>query len=212
MDTNMNINSNEWVNLGLPSGLLWASCNVGAAKPEEYGNYYSYGETQCKDEYNWDTYKFCAGIDEDDAFESNNHLTKYCTKAQNGHDGFTDNLTILEPCDDAATANLGGDSRTPTLDEWEEMLDNCTCIWSKQNGVNGRKFTGPNGNSIFLPAAGGYIDGDIDFDGSECCYMSASLDNDHPSCAWLLVFDSEEIEMSVDGRDLGHPVRAVHNN
>lgn len=190
---------------------MWASCNVGATKPEEYGDYFAYGETLCKDEYNWETYKYCNGFDEIDAPESNNHLTKYCNKAQNGHNGFFDNRTTLEPCDDAATANLGGDARTPTLNNWRELLDNCTSIWSKQNGVHGRKFTGPNGNSIFLPAAGARIDSDVDFENSDGGYMSSSIYEEYPSAAWHLVFDSDEACMDYDERDMGHSVRAVQS-
>ena len=135
-----------YVDLGLPSGLLWAACNVGANAPEEYGDYFAWGETQPKDVYNWSTYQYCMG--------SNNTLTKYCTDPNYGYNGFTDNLTILLPEDDAATANWGNGWRMPTKEEWQELLDNTTVTWTQQNGVNGRLFTGSNGNSLFLPAAG----------------------------------------------------------
>ena len=93
------IEEHEWVDLGLPSGTLWATCNVGASKPEEYGDYFAWGETEPKDEYCWSTYLHCKG--------DYNSLTKYCHQYDYGYNGFTDNLTELEPADDAATANWG---------------------------------------------------------------------------------------------------------
>lgn len=140
----------EWIDLGLPSGLLWASCNVGANTPTQYGNYYAWGETQPKDSYDVNNYKYyylsAAGYWE---------TLKYKP---------SDSLTTLEPMDDAATMNLGSDARTPTKKEWEEMFRNCTMKsirYNNDNGdsyyvptVGGHLFTGPNGNSIFLPNAG----------------------------------------------------------
>ena len=125
----------EYVDLGLPSGLLWATCNVGAETPEEYGDYFAWGETTPKDNYSWGTYQYGDG----------STITKYT-----GSDG----LTTLLPEDDAATANWGNDWRMPTHDEWVELYQNTTMTWTQQNGVNGRLFTADNGNSLFLPAAG----------------------------------------------------------
>ena len=105
-----------WVDLGLPSGTLWATCNVGANAPEEYGDYFAWGETQSKDYYYWDTYQYCMG--------SSATMTKYCNKSNYGYNGFTDNLTTLLPEDDAATANWGTDWRMPTRDEWDELFQN----------------------------------------------------------------------------------------
>ena len=136
----------DYVDLGLPSGMLWATCNVGANAPEDNGDYFAWGETQPKDVYNWDTYQYCMG--------SYNTLTKYCTRSDYGFNGFTDNLTILLPEDDAATANWGNGWRMPTIEEWQELYQNTTHTWTTQNGVNGRLFTASNGSSLFLPAAG----------------------------------------------------------
>ncbi len=133
-----------WVDLGLPSGLLWAACNVGANFPEEYGDYFAWGETQPKETYDQYTYRF---------YNEEFWLTKYCSDpAYGGESGFTDTLTILQPSDDAATANLAH-ARTPTCAEWEELISHTTSEWDTLNGVAGRRLTGPNGNSIFLPAA-----------------------------------------------------------
>ena len=136
----------EWVDLGLPSGTLWATCNVGANAPEEYGDYFAWGETEPKDVYSWETYKWCNGSD--------TTLTKYCTKSKYGYNGFVDNKTELDPEDDAAYVNWGASWRMPTKSQLGELRSECTWLWSNLNGVNGILVTGPNGNSIFLPANG----------------------------------------------------------
>ena len=165
---NMNFVSNtsyEYVDLGLPSGLLWATCNVGASTPEEYGHYFAWGETTPKINYSWSTYQYCNG--------SSNTLTKYCNNSDYGYNGFTDNLTTLLPEDDAATVNWGGGWRMPTEEELQELWDNTTVTWTTQNGVGGALFTAPNGNSIFMPAAGGRLDGGLYGAGtSGSCYSS----------------------------------------
>ena len=135
-----------YVDLGLPSGLLWATCNVGADNSEDYGDYFAWGETQPKDYFDWSTYQYCNG--------SENTLTKYCCYSSHGYDGFTDNLTILLPEDDAATANWGTDWRMATYEEWQELYNYTISTWTIQNGVKGQLFTASNGNSLFLPAAG----------------------------------------------------------
>ena len=105
----------EWVDLGLPSGTLWATCNVGADNPEDYGDYFAWGETEPKVIYNWSTYKWCNG--------SVNTMTKYCTDS--GY-GTVDNKTELDPADDAATVNWGTSWRMPTLEQLDELLTKCT--------------------------------------------------------------------------------------
>ena len=112
----------EWVDLGLPSGTLWATCNVGANSPEEYGDYFAWGETQPKEYYDWSTYQYCNG--------SHYMLTKYCPTSGYGYNGFTDNLTILLPEDDASTVNCGSDWRIPTSEEWRELFSYTTSTWS----------------------------------------------------------------------------------
>lgn len=196
----------DWVDLGLPSGLLWATHNVGATSPEDYGDYFAWGETAPKSVYDMSTYRY--GIE---SGYTGNIFTKYCSVSYYGYNSFTDNLTILQPGDDAATANYGG--RTPTYDEWHELIDHTTAQWTTQNDVNGCRFTGSNGNSIFLPAVG-YIDGTD----SICVryfatYWSSSLDTDIPMFAWRLYFDNGNRQYLGGGsRSEGCAVRAVRQN
>lgn len=138
-------NGHAYVDLGLPSGTLWATCNVGADTPEGFGDYFAWGETTPKTTYNWSTYQYCNG--------DYDQMTKYCDRPDFGYNGFTDNLTVLQPMDDAATTNWGNGWCMPTDDQWGELLRKTTNQWTTRNGVNGRLFTASNGNSIFLPAA-----------------------------------------------------------
>ncbi len=195
------LNGHEFVDLGLPSGLLWATCNVGSTTPEGYGDYFAWGETTTKTTYDWSTYRYCNG--------SNSTLTKYCNKPSYGNNGFTDNLTTLEASDDAATANWGSGWRMPTKEEFEELNSNCTVSLTTQNGVNGHLFTGPNGNSIFLPAAGDRLDSSLLNVGSCGYYWSSSLRTDDPGYAWNLSFFSGNYYMSYFNRYYGLTVRAV---
>ena len=171
------------VDLGLPSGLKWASCNVGATTPEEYGSYYAWGETTPKDNYSWTTYKYANG-----AYDK---LTKYCSETIYGNNGFTDDKTVLDPEDDAAHVNWGGSWRMPTAAEVEEFLSNCTWTWTTQNGVNGYQVASKtNGNSIFLPAAGYRLGTNLNGAGSGGYYWSSSLRDDFPYNAWYFDFYS----------------------
>ena len=136
----------KYVDLGLPSGTLWATCNVGANSPEEFGDFFCWGETDGKKSYyDYTNYKYCMG--------SHTTLTKYCNNSEYGYNGFTDGKTVLDPEDDAATVNMGDDWCMPSPDQIEE-LKQCTTKWTEQNDVGGILFTGPNGNQMFLPAAG----------------------------------------------------------
>ncbi len=128
-------NGHVYVDLGLPSGLKWATCNVGANTPEEMGGFYAWGETETKELYDWSTYKF----------GTENNFSRY-----NSVDG----KTVLELEDDAANANWGGSWRMPTIAEFQEIIDNCTWTYNTENG--GYTVTGTNGNSIFLPQTGYY--------------------------------------------------------
>ncbi|MGM9818983.1 MAG: hypothetical protein ACI30B_08415 [Paludibacteraceae bacterium] len=198
-------NGHGYVDLGLPSGTKWATCNVGATKPEEYGNYYAWGETTPKDDYDWSTYKYGSDYDE---------LTKYCTDSDYGKDGFADYKTVLDPEDDAARANWGGAWRMPTKEECEELLDNCTLKWVysyKGTGVAGLIVTSNiNGNSIFLPAAGYRYGGDLDGAGDCGYYRSSSLYTGGPDVAWQLVgFYSDDVFGGSNYRFFGHSVRPV---
>ena len=189
-----------YVDLGLPSGLLWATCNVGANTPEEYGDYFAWGETTTKETYNWATYKYCNG--------SSNTLTKYCELASHGYNGFTDNLYYLEESDDAATANWGVGWRVPKATEFQELMDYCTVTWTIQNEVKGRLFTSNiNGNSIFLPAAG-LRDGDsLDETGYAGDYWARNHTGD--GNAWFLRFTSSAYSVSTVSRHYGLTVRPV---
>ena len=192
-----------YVDLGLPSGLLWATCNVGADSPEDYGDYFAWGETQPKSDYSWGTYQYCMG--------SSNTLTKYCNNASYGYNGFTDNLTTLQPSDDAATANWGTDWRMPTKEEWQELYNNTTHIWTTQNGVNGRLFTATNGNSLFLPAAGCRRGSSLDDASAGGHYWSSSLLTGDPNGAWSLYFNSGDCYVGYDTRYVGRSVRPVRS-
>ena len=176
------LNDHDWVDLDLPSGTLWATCNIGASNPEDYGNYYAWGEIRTKAFYNLDNYHHAKG---------NNGLTKYCSEseydADYGYNGFIDDLTILQTCDDAATANWGTGWRMPTEKEWEELLQNTTSKWATQNGVRGKLFTAKNGETLFLPAAGRHED-ELVTVGSLGFYWSRALDIDIPNYAWCLCF------------------------
>ena len=192
-----------YIDLGLPSGLLWATCNVGAETPESYGNYYAWGETQPKSVYGWSTYQYCI-------YSRASHLLiKYCNNSSYGYNGFTDNLTTLKPIDDAATANWGGAWRMPAKEEWQELLNNTTSTWTIQNGVNGWLFTASNGNSLFLPAAGVRREGNLDDVGSAGNYRSSSLVTDNPYYAWSFNFNSDGCNMFDNNRAYGRSVRAV---
>ena len=191
----------DYVDLGLPSGLLWATCNVGAYSPEEYGDYFAWGETTPKDVYDWSSYQYCNG--------SSTTLTKYCDDASYGYNGFTDNLTTLLPEDDAATVNWGSGWRMPTEEEWWELYNNTTVTWTTQNGVSGRLFTASNGNSLFLPAAGyRFINGFVDA-GSWGYFCSSSLDTDSPGNVWNLSCGSGGCSMTCINRCYGLSVRPV---
>lgn len=165
-----------WVDLGLPSGLLWASCNVGATTPESYGNYFAWGETQPKSEYIWENCIYCT-------FNNDNLiLTKYNPSTL--FSGPVDNLTILQASDDAATFNLGNGARTPTKEEWEELNNNTTKEYATVNGVEGFRFTAANNNSIFLPFAGMMSGTELEYPvGPAGYYWSASLYTEYPSLA-----------------------------
>ena len=189
-----------WVDLGLPSGLLWAACNVGASSPEDYGDYVAWGETQSKDIYNWSTYQYGSDY---------NKLTKYCYNANYGLDGYTDNLRTLEPGDDAAMVRQGGGARTPTQSDWQELMANTTCKWTVWNGVYGCRFTAANGNAIFLPAAG-YRSYTVTLDaGSYGDYWSSTLGTDNPGNAWKFFCGSNRLNMNAVSRSYGFSVRAV---
>ena len=193
----------EWVDLGLPGGTLWATCNVGASSPEDYGDYFAWGETAPKDTYDRSTYKWFNG-----SYDIYNTLTKYCTKSSFGYNGFVDNKTELDPEDDAAYVNWGPSWRMPTTEQQRELYEKCSSVWTTQNGVNGRLFTGPNGNTLFLPAAG-YRYGSLYDAGLWGGYWSRTLDSGGPNCAYYLDFHSGYVNWNSGHRYGGLAVRAV---
>ena len=192
-------NGYAYVDLGL--SVKWATCNVGAATPEEYGDYFAWGEVEPKSTYNWSTYKYCKG--------TNKTITKYCNNSTLGNDGFTDDKTILDLEDDAAHVNWGGSWRIPTEAEQLALVNNCTWTWTTQNGVNGYKVTGPNGNSIFLPAAG-YIDDTLpSYVGERGDFWASSLSLNSPRNAYYVFFRSNAVSVNYSYRNYGRSVRPV---
>ena len=186
------------VDLGLPNGQKWASCNVGATTPEGYGNYYAWGETETRDDYSWATYKHNNGVN------SSDNITKYGNNA--------DTLTTLEPEDDAATAKWGSAWRMPTAAEMDELLEHCTWTWTTQNGINGYQVASKtNGNSIFLPAAGCSDGTVLKGAGSYGNYWYSSLYG-IPCSAWSLDLLSDGIDRTGYFRSYGFSVRPVQES
>ena len=194
-----------WVDLGLPSGLLWAECNLGANNPEEYGRYYAWGETQPKDVYAWSTYCYFT-VDGEGTLQT---ITKYNIGS---HWGVPDDLTILEAVDDAAAEALDSGARIPTKEEWQEMLSNTTEERITLNGVTGRRYTAANGNTIFLPAAGFCWGNELLYVGYEGRYWSSSLVEDTPPAAWIFYYQWTDKGMGTFLRCGGASVRAVRQS
>ena len=187
------VNGHEYVDLGLPSGLKWATCNVGANSPEEYGGYYAWGETEEKSNYNWSTYKWCNG--------TGDTMTKYSA--------FGNNKTILDPEDDVAHVKWGGSWRMPTRAEQDELRNKCTWSLTVQNGVRGYRVTGPNGNSIFLPAAGLRYGTDVYRRGYGGHFWSSSLHFYDSSSAYYLYFYDDNYDWDLNFRYVARSVRPV---
>lgn len=194
----------EYVDLGLPSGTLWAICNVGANTPEDYGDYFAWGEIVSKDVYDWNNYEYGSFVDE--LYE----LTKYCTDSSYGLNGFVDSLILLEPIDDVVRAKWGTDWRMPTREEWEELLRSTTSVWTTQNGVDGWLFTASNGNSLFLPAAGYYWGSDLN--AGLGLYWSSLINKEFPYRVWGVHFNSYQCHIcGSSDRNRGQTVRAVRS-
>ena len=197
-------NEHKYVDLGLPSGTLWATCNVGADEPEDYGSYYAWGETSIKSIYNMSTYRYANG--------DHNRLTKYCNDSEYGDNGFIDGLTQLQVGDDPAAANWDSRWRIPSVAQWEELMNNTTQTWTTRNGVKGRLFTAKNGESIFLPASGRRCNGELGNVGKGGYYWSRSL---RDGCCqydayYLGFFYSSVCFVDDDGyREYGFSVRPV---
>ena len=186
------------IDLGLPSGTKWACCNVGANKPEEFGGYYAWGETATKNVYTEAYYK-------------------YAQKKGNTYYYINLGKDIASTKYDAATANWGSPWVMPSLTQCQELINNCYSTYTDKNGVNGRKFTGPNGASIFFPAAGWRYQDQL-YQGNWRCYIWSSTLNElynWYACTIQLLDESEEVQVqmsSYGSRFSGRSVRPVRKN
>ena len=202
------ITEHEYVDLGLPSGTLWATCNIGASAPEECGDYFAWGETTPKVYYGWSTYKwFATGA-------SQTGFTKYCCDSSAGYFDFADEKTELNPADDAATMNWGPNWQMPSDDQLNELDESCSWQWTQRNGVNGYLVTGPNGKTMFLPLTGFYVGSSrvrAGFDGE---YWSRTLFTEYYSSsrACYLTFYDEDWYWFATARFYGLPVRPVRTS
>ena len=184
------VNGHKFVDLGLPSGLLWARNNVGASTPYADGDYYAWGETETKSYYSWDTYKWGSST------------TKY-----NSSDG----KTKLEASDDVATVKWGKECRMPSCAEFQELYEKCDWTWkSNYNGTSGYLVKGPNNQTIFLPASGNRGNGDLHHGCSGGVYWSSSLYSSNTGCAYDIYFVSAGVDPSNHyDRYFGYSVRPV---
>ena len=176
------INGYEYVDLGLPSGLKWATCNVGAENPEDYGNYYAWGETSTKSE-----------ITEENSLTYGKSMSD-----------ISGNITY-----DVARKEWGSSWRLPTKKELEELESKCKWQWTTINGKNGYKVTGPNGNSIFLPAAGCRYGSSLDYAGEYGYFWSSAPLESNDDSAYYLYFNSSHRNVDWCYRYFGQSVRPV---
>lgn len=204
------------VDLGL--SVKWASCNLGANNPEEFGDYYAWGETEPyysslnpltwkagkESGYDWPSYSLCMG--EDDTY------IKYCTNASNGYNGFTDDKIVLDIEDDAAFVTLGGKWRLPTVDECSDLLDLCTWERKTLNGVDGYEVTGKTGKSIFLPMAGWWDRLEFNSSYNDASFWASSIKASRPYNALGFAI-SEWGKGTYEGvRSIGCSIRPVYDD
>ncbi len=200
------LNKYEYVDLGLPSGTLWATTNVGAASPADHGDYFAWGEISPKEEYSWNTYKWCNG--------SKKTLTKYLNNPDSSP---IDNKIMLESNDDAATAIWGDDWRIPTKEEQQELAntDYCTWTWTTKTSSKGESINGyevkskSNENSIFLPAAGYCYNASLLNVGTLGGFWSSSLDLGNTGGAQSLYFNPQNPKLGFNNRYYGLSIRPV---
>ena len=203
-----------YVDLGLPSGTLWATYNVGATKPEQYadyGDFFAWGDVVPDRDFTWYSYKYGKAQLQWDLYG----LTKY--NFEGGYPSSIDRLSTLLPEDDAATVSWGVYWRMPTSEELRELIENCEYSWIEVDGVYGAKFTGPNGNSVFFSASG-YCEGISGYspresfsskEGAVGFYWSSSLNEKNNAVAYVLTFDENGVKRDDDARYKGSPIRAV---
>ena len=215
MNTRELIKYSHFADLGLPSGTLWAKYNVGVnphmlnSAQDWYGNYYAWGETEEKHNYNWKTYKY-ANNDCDE-------LTKYCNDADFCNDTYKpDNLITLQDEDDVATQTnkLHWTVKMPTKEQFDELLKYTTneyvTDYQRINGLNGQVFTSmQNGNEIFIPAAGFRANSTVYNVGLTCNLWSRSLFQNRPYCSYFLSGYSLNCALRIDSRYLGFSIRSV---
>lgn len=189
--------THEYVDLGLSDGTLWATMNVGASSPEEYGDYFAWGETQPKVTYSFSTYIWCDG--------AWNKMTKYNTESNNGT---VDGLTELLPEDDAAYVNWGPNWRMPSLKQFKNLIVGCNWQWTQLNGVYGQQGKSKtNGNTIFFPAAGYRTDASLSRQGEYGHVWSRTLN--YSDGAYNLLPGISGVDWDSNRRDLGQSVRPV---
>lgn len=188
----------DYVDLGLPSGTLWATCNVGADSPEEYGDYFAWGETYAKNRYLWFDYGWSDG--------TYDTMAKYCTDSSYGT---VDNKIELEFEDDAAYVNWGALWRMPSYDQIQELCDKCSWQHTSINGRDGYIVTGPNGNTLFLPTAGYNTGNGVGNTGMDGYYWSRTLVSDYSYTAYSLKIGRGEARILNRSRCFGLNIRAV---
>ena len=215
--------NHEYVDLGLPSGTLWATCNVGANSPEEYGDYFAWGETVPKELYDWSNYKWWKwewdSISSDFITADVTWYKYYYRDWENNAYVEGDNKMELDPEDDAAYVNWGARWRMPTLEQINELVEYCDWQWTSKNDVNGQLITGPNGKTIFLPAAGGPADV-LYYDGISGYYWSRTLCSQEKynivgidqKSAYIMYIDLWDNEVWYEHRFYGNSVRPVRDS
>ena len=206
----INTNGFGYVDLGLPSGTLWATCNVGADKPSDFGLYFQWGDVQgyTQDQIRYGKKKFASDWS-DYKWLRNDAFTNYRrTFVKYRNSGIV--LDILDLEDDAANVNMGGDWHIPTPSQIQELIDNTTSDWIKMDNVNGRLFTSKkNGKSIFIPAAGLAWDGSVANSGDYGNVWSSMLSSGNVDYGQYLSFYSGDASLSVNDRYSGFSIRGV---
>lgn len=189
------INGHEFVDLGLPSGTLWATQNMGASAPEQAGDYYAWGELEPKETYTWATYSLCGG--------TSRTLSRYCGNADYGT---VDNKVQLTLEDDAANQQWGGLWRMPTKEQAQELKSQCK--WVLDSARGGYVLTGPNGNTLFMPLTG-YMEGSNVYGKTSAGYFwTSTLGSGYPYNAYCLVFEQSSFDKNVL-RYCGRTIRPV---
>lgn len=198
------------IDLGLPSGTLWADRNVGAKEVTDTGLYFAWGEIQGYTasevgklkQFEWEDYKYTNGC--------YGRLTKYNSICDNGDGYYIDDLETLQTTDDAVYQFTNGKCRMPIKEQIGELIDNTTYEWTTMNGINGTLFTSKvNSNSIFIPAAGYCSYGSVHYAGAYGGIWSSSLFWGYTHTALYLIYNSEEVDWGNFSRCEGFPIRGV---